>query len=94
MKLTNTQKDEHGLTSRIRDLIRADRGYSLIDSQTSDGVPSPVRENDSFKKLFDFKDTNISQNCRRIEFSDSHTKSKRKNKKKKEEQKDLSQADN
>lgn len=65
-------------------MIRHDRGFSIINSSESDGIPSPIRENDSFKKLFDFKDSEPTSklNSRKvkIEFSDTMTKGKSKKK--------------
>lgn len=71
-------------------MIRADRGYSLILSGSSGGIPSPIRESKDFKKLLDFKEDEAgssfnSWKIKKIEFSDDQNKHKKtpKNKKKK-----------
>lgn len=63
----------------IRNMIREDRGYSIAASSNSGGIPSPIRESDTFKKMYEFKDTDKSstfdQNkIKKIEFSDSMSK--------------------
>lgn len=63
-------------------MIRADRGYSLINSSSSGGIPSPVWESGTFKKILDFRDdelesSNYSRKIKKIEFSDDQQKQKK-----------------
>ena len=37
------------LSDKIREMIRHDRGYSIVNSSDSGGIPSPIRESESFK---------------------------------------------
>lgn len=67
------------LTERIREMIRHDRGYSIVNMSDSGGIPSPIRESDSFKKLIEFKESEAtsefnSRKVKKIEFSDTMTK--------------------
>jgi hypothetical protein len=80
------------LSDKIRELIRHDRGFSLVNSSNSGGIPSPIRESDSFKKLIDFKDNTgtsefNSRKVKKIEFSDTMTKENKHKTKKKENEK-------
>lgn len=67
------------LSERIREMIRHDRGFSIVNSSDSGGIPSPIRESDSFKKLIEFKESEAtsefnSRKVKKIEFSDTMTK--------------------
>jgi len=67
------------LTEKIRELIRHDRGFSIVNSTDSGGIPSPIQETDSFKKLIEFKETDgtsefNSRKVKKIEFSDTMSK--------------------
>lgn len=80
------------LSDKIRQLIRHDRGFSLVDSSNSGGIPSPIRESESFKKLIDFKDNTVTSNfnsrkVKKIEFSDTMTKENKHKTKKKDNEK-------
>jgi hypothetical protein len=75
MNISKTDSKNNSLSDWICDLIRADRGYSLVMSGTSGGIPSPVWESDTFKKILDFKDDELensvnSWRIKKIEFSD------------------------
>ena len=76
------------LTDKIRVMIRHDRGFSLVNSSNSGGIPSPIRESESFKKLIEFKESSDhsdlnSGKVKKIEFSDTMTRDngQKKNKK-------------
>ena len=67
------------LSDKIREMIRHDRGYSIVNSSDSGGIPSPIRESESFKKLFEYKESEAnsdfnSRKVKKIEFSDTMTK--------------------
>lgn len=79
----------------VCDLIREDRGFSLIDSDSSNGIPSPVWESETFKELVDFKSETgnssrlLSKNIKKIKFSgEKHNTPPKKKKKKKDEAKE------
>lgn len=78
------------LSDKIREMIRHDRGFSLMNSSNSGGIPSPIRESESFKKLIEFKDNSEVSNfnsgkVKKIEFSDTMNKENDKKNKKKSE---------
>jgi len=76
--LLNVSKNEtknNSLTLNICNLIRKDRGFSLVNSDASGEIPSPVGESETFKELIDFKNSSANSSLRsgkikKIEFSD------------------------
>jgi len=70
-----SKHSQASLSGMVCDLIREDRGFSLIDSDSSNGIPSPVRESETFKELVDFKSETgnssrlLSKNIKKIKFS-------------------------
>jgi hypothetical protein len=67
------------LTEKIRQMIRHDRGLSIVNSTDSGGIPSPIQESESFKKLIEFKESEAtsefnSRKVKKIEFSDTMSK--------------------
>ncbi|CAI2369547.1 unnamed protein product [Moneuplotes crassus] len=76
------------LSDKIREMIRHDRGFSILNSTNSNGIPSPIRESESFKKLIEYKENTENSDfnsgkVKKIEFSDTMNKDndKKKNKK-------------
>lgn len=75
MNISKAHSKNNSLSAQICDLIWADWGYSLVFDGSSGGIPSPVRESETFKKLFEYKDDELgssfnSRKIKKIEFSD------------------------
>lgn len=88
--MSDANSSVQSLSDKIREMIRHDRGLSLIYSTDSGGIPSPIRESESFKKLFEYKESEAtsefnSRKVKKIEFSDTMTKGKNTKKEKKGE---------
>lgn len=89
--MSDANSSYQSLSDKIREMIRHDRGFSIVNSTDSGGIPSPIRESESFKKLFEYKDSEASsefnsRKVKKIEFSDTMTKGK--NQKKEEQAKE------
>ena len=80
--LLNVSKNgskNNSLSLQVCGLIREDRGFSLVNSQASGEVPSPVGESQTFKDILDFRNESQesaikSGKIKKIEFSDDQQK--------------------
>lgn len=93
----DSEASYQSLSEKIRGMIRHDRGFSIVNSSDSGGIPSPIRESESFKKLFEYKESEAtsefnSRKVKKIEFSDTMTKENGHKTKSKKNEKDKGNA--
>lgn len=84
MNVSQNHSKNNSLTEWVAALIWADRGFSIVNSISSGGIPSPIHESKDFQKMIEMDNENGSTfnswKIKKIEFSDENI-SKHKKKK-------------